>query len=154
MQGNAEVIEALNAILTGEMTAINQYYIHYKMCENWGYAKLAEKKRHESIEEMRDADRVIARILYLDGTPNMQRLDPVRVGEDPIEQHRLDLGSERAAVQRLNDAIRLAVDRGDGGTRHLLEELLTGEEESIDWLEGQLGIVETIGVERYLAEQM
>ena len=154
MKGDEAIIQALNEILTSELTAINQYYVHYKMCENWGYHKLAEKKRSESIEEMRDADHVIARILYLDGVPNMQRLSPVRVGEDPIEQHRLDLEMERAAVKRLNDTIQLARERGDNGTRHMLEGMLHDEEESIDWLEAQLGIVERIGAELYLAEQM
>jgi bacterioferritin len=154
LQGDAEVIEALNAVLTAELTAINQYFIHHKMCENWGYQRLAKKKREESIDEMRDADKVIARILYFDGVPNMQRLNPVRVGEDPVEQHRLDLALETEAIGRLNDAIALARDKGDNGTRELLEEILTGEEESADWLEAQLHIVDEIGKERYLAEQI
>jgi bacterioferritin len=154
VRGDGEIIEILNAVLTAELTAINQYYIHYKMCESWGYSKLAAHKRKESIEEMHDADKVIERILYLDGVPNMQRLNPVRVGEDPIEQHRLDLDLETAAVKRLNDGVRLAREKGDNGTRQLLEGVLTGEEESIDWLEAQLGIVERIGAERYLAEQL
>lgn len=154
MQGNPEVIEALNAILTAELTAINQYFVHSKMCRNWGYHKLADKKYEESIEEMKHADRVIDRILYLDGTPNMQRLNAVRVGEDPHEQHKVDLDLEREAVARLNEGIRLARDVGDNGTRALLEDFLREEEESVDWLEAQLGIIDTIGIERYLAEQM
>ena len=105
MRGDPQVIEALNAVLTAELTAINQYFIHFRMCENWGYPRLAKKKREESIDEMKDADRVIHRILYLDGVPNMQRLGPVRVGEDAIEQHRLDLELETEAIKRLNDAI-------------------------------------------------
>ena len=91
MKGNQEIISALNDILTAELTAINQYFIHHKMCKNWGYERLSKKKREESIEEMKHADIVIERILFLDGIPNMQRLNPVKVGEDPIEQHRLDL---------------------------------------------------------------
>jgi bacterioferritin len=154
LQGDAQVIEALNAVLTAELTAINQYFIHHKMCENWGYQRLSKKKREESIDEMHDADKVIARILYFDGVPNMQRLNPVRVGEDPIEQHRLDLALETEAIARLNDAIALARDKGDNGTRELLEEILTGEEDSADWLEAQLHIVDEIGKERYLAEQV
>jgi bacterioferritin len=154
MRGDPQVIEALNAVLTGELTAINQYFVHSRMCENWGYLRLAKRKREESIDEMKDADRVIHRILYLEGVPNMQRLNPVRVGEDPVEQHRLDLALETEAIRRLNDAIELARSRGDNGTRELLEEILAGEERSADWLEGQLHIVEEIGKERYLAEQI
>ena len=154
MQGDAEVIEALNDILTAELTAINQYFIHYKMCENWGLKRLADKKREESIEEMKHADDVIARILYLEGTPNMQRLSPVRVGEDPIEQHRLDLALEADAVERLNKAVALARDKGDNGTRELAERILTNEEESVDWLEAQLYLVEKVGAEAYLAEMI
>ena len=154
MRGDAEVLDALNEILTSELTAINQYFIHYKMCENWGYKRLAKKKREESIEEMKHADRVIERILYLGGVPNMQRLSPVRVGEEPIEMHKLDLTLEREAVARLNQAIALCLDRKDAGTRELLEHLLVDEEESVDWLETQLNVVNDIGRERYLAEQL
>lgn len=154
MRGDPEVIEVLNDVLTAELTAINQYFIHHKMCENWGYEKLSKKKYEESIGEMKDADAIIERILYLEGTPNMQRLYPVRVGEDPIEQHRLDLAVETEAIKRLNAAIALCRDKGDNGTRHLLEHVLTGEEEGADWLEAQLHIVEEIGKERYLAEQI
>jgi len=154
MRGDAQVIEALNAVLTAELTAINQYFIHHRMCENWGYLRLSKKKKEESIDEMKDADQVIARILYLGGVPNMQRLNPVRVGEDPIEQHRLDLALETEAIKRLNDAIELARSKGDNGTREMLEEILEGEEHAADWLEAQLHIVEEIGKERYLAEQI
>jgi len=154
VQGNAQVIEALNEVLTAELTAINQYFIHHKMCENWGYQRLSSKKREESIGEMKDADRIIERILYFDGVPNMQRMNPVRVGEDPIEQHRLDLAVETEAIERLNKAIALCRDKADNGTRELLEEILRGEEDGADWLEAQLHIVEQIGAERYLAEQI
>lgn len=154
MQGDGEIIEALNDILTAELTAVNQYFIHSKMCENWGYRKLAAKKREESIGEMRDADEIIARILYLEGVPNMQRLYSVGVGEDPIEQHRLDLKLEAAAIERLNAAIKLCREKGDNGSRDLLEHILKGEEEGADWLEGQLHIVDEIGAAAYLAEQI
>ena len=154
MRGDPQVIEALNAVLTAELTAINQYFIHYRMCENWGYLRLAKKKREESIDEMKDADQLIHRILYLEGVPNMQRLNPVRVGEDAVEQHRLDLALETEAIKRLNDAIELARAKGDAGTRDLLEEVLEGEEASADWLETQLHLVEELGKERYLAEQL
>jgi bacterioferritin len=154
MQGDPEILSVLNEILTSELTAINQYFIHYRMLENWHYLRLAKKKREESIEEMKHADRVIARILFLDGLPNMQRLGPVGVGEEPIEMHTLDLELERHAVARLNEAIALCIDKRDAGTRELLEELLKDEEESIDWLEGQLTVVKDIGRERYLSEQL
>jgi len=154
VHGDPEIIEALNDILTAELTAINQYFIHYKMLENWGYLRIAKKKREESIEEMKHADDVIERILYLDGVPNMQRLFPVRVGESPIEMHELDLAVEREAVARLNKAIALTLAKTDAGTRELLESMLTSEEDSIEWLEAQLKIVADIGKERYLAEQL
>ena len=154
MQGNAQVIDALNDVLTAELTAINQYFIHAKMCENWGYQKLAKNKREESIGEMKDADEVMDRILYLEGVPNMQRLNPVGVGEDPVEQHRLDLALETDAIKRLNEAIKLCRDEGDNGTRELLEKILEGEEEAADWLEAQLHIIEEVGKENYLAEQI
>jgi bacterioferritin len=154
MQGDAAILEKLNELLTAELTAINQYYIHYRMCENWGYPRLAKKKREESIGEMKDADLLIARVLYLEGIPNMQRMNPVRVGEDPVEQHRLDLTGERESIRRLNDAIALCREKGDNGTRHMLEEILGNSEESADWLESQLHVVEEIGKERYLAEQI
>src|SRR3954463_5676021 len=130
MRSEPEVIDFLNELLTSELTAINQYFIHYKMCANQGYHALAHKKRAESIDEMKHADEVIERILYLEGVPNMQRLSPVRVGEDPIEQHKVDLAVEMEAVERLNKGIALCVTKGDNGTRELLEGILTDEEES------------------------
>lgn len=154
MKGNAGVIDVLNSILTAELTAINQYFIHYKMCQNWGYPQLAKKKREESIEEMKHADKVIERILFLDGVPNMQRLSPVSVGEDPIEQHKLDLALEMDAYKRLNDAIALCVSAGDNGTRDLLEGILREEEESIDWHEAQLHLVTEVGAQNYLSQQI
>jgi bacterioferritin len=154
VRGDTAIIEVLNEILTAELTAINQYFIHYKMCENWGYERLAKKKREESIEEMKHADEVIERILFLEGVPNMQRLSPVRVGEDPLEQHKVDLELELEAVKRLNKAIALARDKGDNGTRDLMVEVLKSEEESVEWLEAQLHIVGEIGRENYLSEQL
>jgi bacterioferritin len=154
MKGDSAIIEKLNELLTAELTAVNQYFIHYRMCDNWGYARLAHKKREESIAEMKDADRLIERVLYLEGVPNMQRLNPVRVGEDPIEQHRLDLAAETESIKRLNGAIALCREKGDNGTRHMLEEMLRGAESSADWLQAQLHLVEELGKERYLAEQI
>jgi len=154
MKGNDEVINVLNEVLTSELTAINQYFIHSKMCDDWGFQKLAAKKREESIEEMKHADIIISRILFLEGVPNMQRYFPVKVGEDAIEQHRLDLQVEYDAVKRLNAGINLCRDKGDNGTCELLEMILGQEEEGIDWLEAQLHLVEMVGRERYLTEQM
>jgi bacterioferritin len=154
MKGNAGVIDALNAVLTAELTAINQYFIHHKMCKNWGFPSLSKHKRDESIEEMKHADIVIERILFLDGVPNMQRLSPVSVGEDPIEQHKLDLALELEAFKRLNEAIALCRNAGDNGTKDLLEHILKEEEESIDWHETQLHLVDQIGRENYLTEHI
>jgi bacterioferritin len=154
MKGDSKIIEALNEVLTSELTAINQYFVHAKMCENWGYKKLAAKKREESLEEMKHADEVIDRILFLDGVPNMQRLNPIKVGEEPVEQHQVDLELEVDACKRLNDAIALCRDKGDNGTREFLEKILVDEEDSVDWLESQLHLVKEVGRERYLAEQI
>jgi bacterioferritin len=154
MQGDPKVIEALNDVLTAEFTAINQYFIHHKMCENWGYDRLSKKKREESIEEMQHADKVIARILYFDGIPNMQRMNPIRVGEDAVEQHKLDLALETGAIERLNKAIALCREKADNGSREMLEAILITEEDSADWLEAQLHIISEIGKEAYLAEQI
>lgn len=154
MKGDPQIVDLLNQVLTAELTAINQYFVHAKMCANWGYKKLADRKRHESIDEMKDADAIIDRILYLEGIPNMQRLNPVRVGQDPVEQHRLDLALEKEAVDRLNQAIAVCLQKNDAGTRELLEHVLKGEEAAIDWLESQLHAIGEIGKENYLAEQL
>lgn len=154
MKGDPKLIDLLNEVLTSELTAINQYFIHAKMLTNWGYPRLAKKKMEESIEEMKHADKVIERILYLDGVPNMQRLNPVRVGEDPVEQHEVDLALEVDAVARLNRGIALAASLHDNGTRALLEDILREEEEAIDWLETQLGLIKQLGKENYLSEQL
>src|SRR5678815_1894615 len=121
MKGDSDVLDFLNELLTHELTAINQYFIHSKMCGNWGYHRIEKKKREESIEEMHHADWVIERILLLDGVPNMQRLGPVRVGENVVEQHKLDLELELEARARLNRGIALTRDKGDNGTKVLLE---------------------------------
>ena len=154
MKGDTAIIEALNEVLTAELTAIKQYFIHHKMCENWGYERLANKKRDESNAEMTPADAIIGRILYFDGIPNMQRLSPIRVGSNPVEQHKLDLAVESEAVERLNKAIALCREKADNGSRELLEGILVNEEESVDWLEAQLHIIDEIGKEQYLAEQI
>ena len=154
MQGDPEIIEALNEILTAELTAINQYFIHAKMRENWGFKKLAAVARRESIEEMEDADKIIERILYFDGVPNLQRYNPVLVGETVPEQLALELETEKAAIERYNRSIALAVAKGDNGSRELMEHRLVDEESHADWIEAQLHVIETIGVENYLAQQI
>src|SRR5512132_3515035 len=121
MQGNAEVVEALNEVLTAELTAVNQYFIHAKMCRNWHYERLAEHSKHESIDEMKHADAVIERILYLEGVPNMQRYFRINVGQNVPEQHQFDLELEKAAVDRLNRGVALCRERADNGTRLLFE---------------------------------
>ena len=154
MKGDTGIIEALNDVLTAELTAINQYFVHAKMCDNWGYKRLAEHIRAESIDEMRHAEALVERVLYFDGFPNLQRLNPLRVGESVEEQFRNDLDLEYVAVERLNNGIAAAVAAGDNGTRHLLEEILVSEEEHIDWLETQLTAIEQVGLQQYLAEQL
>ncbi len=154
MKGNAKVIEALNDILTGELTGINQYFVHAKMCENWGYERLAEAVRKESIEEMKHADELIERILFLEGVPNLQRLGKVKVGEKVPEQLKLDRELELEAVGKLNKAIALAGELGDNGTRELLEDVLESEEQHVNWLEAQLELIQQVGEENYLAQQM
>ena len=154
MKGDAKVIEILNDVLTNELTAINQYFIHHKMCANWGYQKLAAHHRKESFEEMNHAEEVIDRILLLDGVPNMQRMHPIRVGETVDEQHKCDLALEMEARDVLNNGIAKCREVGDNASRELLERILIDEEEGIDWIEAQLEIIETIGLEKYLAEQI
>src|SRR4051794_35907950 len=154
MQGDPEILELLNEILTAELTAINQYFIHAKMLENWGLHELAEHAQHESIDEMKDADSIIERILFLDGVPNMQRLNPVRVGETVPEQLDLDRQLEVAAIERYNRGIGLAVAKADNGTRELLARNLVGEEEHLDWIEAQQHLISVMGVENSLAQQI
>ena len=154
MKGSKKVIEALNDVLAGELVGINQYFLHAKMCKNWGYERLAEHTHHESIEEMKHASKVVERILFLDGVPNLQKLGKVNVGETVPEQLRLDLALEMDAVARLNKAIALCVAQGDNASRELLEDVLESEEEHVDWLEAQLGLIETLGEALYLGQQI
>ena len=154
MQGDAEIIELLNEVLTAELTAINQYFIHAKMQQDWGYDRIAHHTREESIDEMRHAERVVERILYLDGVPNLQRLWSIRVGETVPEQIRLDLEVEYEAVARLNRCVEVAVAKGDNGSRELFEAILVDEEEHVDWLETQLSVIESIGEANYLSQQL
>jgi len=154
MQGDAEILELLNEVLTAELTAVNQYFADYKMCENWGYAHLAAKFREDSIDEMKDAELLIDRILYLEGVPNLQRLGSVRVGETVPEKLRLALDVEREAIARLNRCVEVAVAKGDNGSRQLFERILVGEEDHADYLETQLDLVQALGEPLYLAQQV
>jgi bacterioferritin len=154
MRGNDEIIELLNEVLTAELTAVNQYFLHAKMCENWGYHRLYEHGRHESLDEMKHAEAVTDRILYFEGVPNYQRYFPLRIGETVTEQFESDLNVEHAAVERLNNGIAKAVELGDNGTRELLAGILVSEEEHIDWLETQLETIRQVGLENYLAQQL
>jgi bacterioferritin len=154
VKGNAKLIEALNEVLSGELTGINQYFIHAKMCENWGYQRLADATRKESISEMKHADQLIERILYLEGLPNLQRLGKVKVGQNVPDQLKLDHGLEAEAAERLNTTLALAVEVGDNGTRDLLEDILTSEEAHINWLEAQLSLLKQVGEQNYLAQQI
>jgi bacterioferritin len=154
MKGDPQVIDLLNEVLTNELTAINQYFIHAKMSENWGYERLYKKVRDESIEEMKHADEVIERILFLEGLPNLQRLGKVNVGENVPEQLRLDLDLERHAIPVLNRGIALCRNLGDNGSADLLEDMLEEEEEHANWLEAQLTLIDQVGVQNYLSEQI
>jgi bacterioferritin len=154
MQGKPEVIDALNEILTGELTSVNQYWVHARMCENWGYRRLWEHIRKESLDEMKHADALIARVLFLDGVPNLQRLGKINIGQEVVEQLKLDLEVERTAISKLNTAIELCRSVGDNGSRELLEGILTSEEQHVNWLEAQLTLVAQVGAEQYLAQQI
>ncbi len=154
MKGAKAVIELLNDVLTAELTAINQYFLDAKMCQNWGYAHLASHIQADSIDEMKDAEKLIDRILYLDGMPNLQRLGSVKVGETVPEKLRLALALETEAIERLNKGVAVCTKEGDHGSRQLLEEILSGEEEHADWLESQLDLIRQMGEPHYLAQQV
>ncbi len=154
MKGDRAVLDLLNEVLTNELTAVNQYFLHARMVENWGYERLWKKFRAESIGEMKDADALIERILYLEGLPNLQKLAKVNIGENVPEMFRLDLDLERNAIGVLNRGIALCRDKGDAGSAELLEDVLEGEEEHASWLAAQLTLVEQVGVAPYLAEQV
>lgn len=153
MKGDAEVIQVLNDVLCAELTAINQYFIHAMMCDNWGLKRLAKRMREESMGEMKHAEDVIDRILYLDGVPNMQKYMRVNVGQTVPEMHQFDLDLETDAVGRLNPGVELCRAKGDNGSRMLLEKILHDEEDHINWLEAQLTLMQTAGLQNYLAQQ-
>jgi bacterioferritin len=154
MKGDAKIIEVLNKALTIELTAINQYFIQAKMLKNWGYLSLAKKMYEESIGEMKHADKLIERILFLEGIPNISRYDVIRVGTDVNEQLEYDLKLESGGVKTYNEAIDLAAKAKDNGTRELLEGILVSSEEHVDWLETQIGLIKAIGLQNYLTDKL
>lgn len=154
MKGNKGLIDKLNELLAEELTAVNQYIVHAEMCENWGYSRLHETNRKRSIEEMRHAEHIIERILFLDGKPNVSKLNEIRIGQDVRTQLTNDLNLELSADKKYNEAIRLAVEVNDNVTREMLKEILKAEEEHIDYFEAQLEQIEQMGIENYLAQQV
>jgi bacterioferritin len=154
MQGKQPVIDALNAGLTIELTAINQYFCQSKMCKNWGLNRLAAKHYHESLGEMKHAEFLIDRIIFLEGVPEIARYDVIRVGTNIPEQLKNDLELEMKGVRTYNDAIALCLRENDGGSRELLEKILVESEEHVDWLESQLDLIKTMGLENYLVTQV
>jgi bacterioferritin len=154
MKGNPQIIDGLNRALTIELTAINQYFCQSKMCKNWGFMRLAHKHYEESIGEMKHADKLIDRILFLEGTPEIARYDVIRVGTNVKEQFENDLKLEMGGVTHYNELVNLAIQLKDNGTHELALEILKESEEHVDWLETQLGLIDMVGLERYLAEQM
>ena len=154
MEAKPGVIDFLNRALTTELTAINQYFVQAEMCKNWGYDRLYEKLRATSLEEMEDTQELIARILYLEGIPNMQRLNQVRVGENVLEHLQIDLELELAAAADLREGIAHCTEVGDFNTRRMFEEMLSGEEEHVDYFETQLETIRQIGIDNYLAQQL
>jgi bacterioferritin len=154
MKGDARIIDILNEVLTAELTAINQYFVHGEMCENWGYDRLHRIIRKHSIGEMKHAEEVIERVLFLEGVPNVQRLGKINIGESVQEILKSDYALELEALPRLQQGIELCRELGDNNSRHLLEDILHEEEEHVDWLEAQLGLIEQVGLQNYLAAQI
>jgi bacterioferritin len=154
MKGDPKVIDFLNQVLKAELTAINQYFLHAEMCENWGYERLAKLIRKESIEEMQHAEKLIERILYLDGSPNLSDYFKINIGQTVEQQYKNDVQLEYDAVKRLNDGIQLCIAQNDGGSRELAEKILSDEEHHIDWLEAQLHAIEEMGYQNYLSQQL
>ena len=154
MKGNDQIIAVLNDLLADELTAINQYMVHSEMCDNWGYERLHAAIEKRAIQEMKHAEMHIARILFLEGLPVVSHLKEIHIGADIPHQHKNDLQAELGAVAAYNQAIQLAVEVSDNGTRELLEDILKDEEEHVDWLEAQLDQVDQMGIQNYLVEQI
>ena len=154
MKAKEGVIDLLNKLLTANLTAINQYFVHSKMCDNWGYDRLYHKVKERSFDEMKDADELIEHILYLEGVPNMQRLGTVNVGETVPEQFKLDLQAEKEMLNMLTEGIVHCTKMGDYTTRHMLEDMAKDVDEHIDWIETQQETIKQVGLENYLSEQI
>jgi bacterioferritin len=154
MKGDPRILDLLNDVLTGELTAISQYFLHAKMCLNWGYEYLGKKIYAESIDEMKHADKLVERILFLDGLPNLQKLGKLTIGQTVVEILKNDLAYETQTVPRLNKGIQVARDLGDNGTEELLTRILVDSESHVDWLESQVELVTQVGESNYLAQQI
>jgi bacterioferritin len=154
MKGNEEVLNLLNQLLTNELTAINQYFVHAKMCQNWGYERLAAKVREESIDEMRHADEIVGRLLFLEGVPNLQRYNKLHVGETVREQLESDLQLEYSAIAFLNQGIEASRKASDNATEDMMTKILVSEEQHTDWIETQLELIRQVGEQNYLAQQL
>jgi bacterioferritin len=154
MKGNDKIIEKLNFLLADELTAVSQYMVQAEMCANWGYARLAETIEKRAIDEMKHAEKHIGRILFLEGMPVVSNLNPMHIGETVEKQHKNDWDAESGAIRAYNDAIKLAAETGDNGTREILEDILKDEEDHIDWIEAQLDQIKQMGIQTYLAEQL
>lgn len=154
MKGKKQVIDVLSQVLRKELTGINQYYLHAKMCENWGYKRLRKIIREESVEEMKHADRIIERILFLEGTPNVSAYDKITIGATVKQQLENDLALEMAALTVLRPGIKTCLEASDDSSRELLEHILVDEEKHVDWIESQLHQIEEVGYQNYLAQQI
>ncbi len=154
MKGDPRIIDLLNEVLTGELTAISQYFLHAKMCLNWGYEYLGKKIYEESIDEMKHADKLVERVLFLDGLPNLQKLNKLSIGQTVIEILKNDLALESGTVPRLNKGVQLCRDLADNGSEELLTYILVESEKHVDWLESQLELVSQMGDAHYLAQQI
>ena len=154
MQGDPRIIDLLNQVLRKELTGINQYFIHSRMCKNWGYAVLAKHAYDESIDEMKHADKIIERVLFLDGVPNLSDYDPILIGPDVRQQLTNDLSLEMAALRVLRPGVQLCLEVGDHASRELLEHIVEDEERHVDWIEAQLHKIQEVGYQGYLAQQI
>jgi bacterioferritin len=154
MKGDPKVIETLNYLLADELTAISQYMVHSEMCDNWGYERLHEKVEKRALDEMKHAEKLIARLLFLEGRPTVSKLHEMQIGAEVEKQIQNDLAAEQGAIKAYNDGIRVAMEQGDNGTRQLLDSILHDEDEHLDWLEAQLDQIQQMGIQNYLAQQL
>lgn len=154
MKGNKKLIEKLNSLLADELAAINQYMVHSEMCDNWGYKKLHTADEKRAIDEMKHAEKLIGRILFLEGLPIVSKLSPIHIGADVETQHKYDWNAENDAIKSYNEVIKLAAEVGDNGTRDFLQDILKDEEAHIDWLEAQMDQIKQLGAQNYLVEQL